>query len=143
LSLDVKIVNAVPSHLRLVYHSWIREYRKVVYPDADPNWLAAAQHCLIDRLLAAKTVLCAIAVDPENPDNIRGYLAGDPDRRLMFWLYVRGKFRQARVATRLLEQVFERPEEPIEVTVTTRRLNWLRRRWTFHKAAGRLSEVIR
>jgi hypothetical protein len=136
-------VSALPSHLPLIYASWIKEYRQNVYPQADPNWLSVAQHALIERLLAAPSVLCAVAVDPEEPDAIRGYLVGEPDQRVLHWVYVRGWYRRGRVATRLLDRVFGDPDRPIEVTTTTRRLDWLRRRWRFPVRTGRLCEVLR
>jgi hypothetical protein len=141
--LQIRIVAALPSHRSLIFSSWIEEYRKYVYPQADPNWLCSVQQLLIEKLLAEPSVLAAVAVDPQNLDSIRGYLVGDPAKRVLHFIYVRGWYRRGRVATRLLERVFGDRDKPIEVTATTRRLNWLRGRWRLPLRSHNLCEVVK
>ncbi|MCP4591667.1 MAG: hypothetical protein GY842_13080 [bacterium] len=141
MNCPVSIVSLVDSHLPFVFSSWIAEWRKE-HPSVDSNWLAVAQHAMISKLLDQPSVITLVAVNPDNHDQIAGYIVAEPERRVLHWLYTRGRYRKARVASQLLQEAFGDPSEPVEVTGITHRLRWFQR-WRLVPRTYRLCEAMR
>lgn len=93
------------------------------FDGVDPNWFSAAQHALIEKLLRVSVVL--VACHPDHPDQVFGYLVGDPEERYLHWLYVRHDFRRCGIASQLLAQAYG--DAPITVTCNVTGTSYLRR----------------
>lgn len=115
-----------PSDLPFIYATWINHVRETKpWSGCDLNWVSAAQHALVERLLRRSVV--QVACSPAYPDQIYGYLVGQPRERIVHWCYVKGDrlsggrflYRRQGIATRLLEDMFEglgTREAPIEAS---------------------------
>ena len=111
-------------------------------PKVDPNWLSAAHHSLIIRMLATCEVEVLVAARAGFPDDWYGYIVGEPTRQVLHWLFVKKSFRRGGVATRLLEGMFGEPRgELIEVTTHAPDLRYLTA-WNFSKRSYRLCEAV-
>jgi hypothetical protein len=62
----------------------------------DRNWFTAAAHALIAKILARKTVVAYLAVQPEDPDQIYGFAVVERLPRgsdVVHWAFVKRPFR--------------------------------------------------
>lgn len=128
-------IPAGEAHRGLIYAAWLAELRDGLYgerydsPDRLPpwagrSWLAAAQHTLIDRLLARPGIEVLVAVNPGRLTQIFGYAVAWPQQRALIWIYTRGRFRRHGIAKTLLGELFDPEGGPIEVAQPTHRLAW-------------------
>jgi GNAT superfamily N-acetyltransferase len=133
-------------HMGLVYHSWINELVDQLgeepTPWLDRAWLAAAQHALIDTLLLrGAEVVCA--VNPRDLMQVFGYAVVRREPRVLYWVYVRARFRQEGVAQRLLEDAFGSPDDgPVSLAMPTSKARWLNR-WDLRSHTYALVEGTR
>lgn len=70
----------------------------------EKNWTAAAASLLAARMLGRATVL--VACDPSDPDQIYGWIAGNPTSMVLYYIYVKAAFRRAGVGTTLMREAF-------------------------------------
>ncbi len=125
--LPIKIRQGKLSDEDFVYSSWIHCLgNSKPYSSLDRNWFAAAQHALIERLLNRSRVF--IACDPEDEDQIYGYIVGELDRAILHWVYVKQRFRKVNVATRLFEAALPQTV-PCIASIRTPAFSQLEKRW--------------
>jgi len=118
-----------------IYSSWIHCLGNVrPYCSLDKNWFSSAQHSLIDHLLDRSHVL--VAHDPEDDNQIYGYLVCEPKKNVLHWVYVKQLFRRADIGTRLINQALNTNADII-VSIRTPTITSLSEKWglTFHTHA--------
>ena len=140
MSLPVAIRASVPSDEPAIYAHWInclanqRPFSKL-----DTNWFSAAQHALVERLLSRCRVL--VACDPEDANQLYGFVVVGWRQRVLYWVYVKLDFRRGAVATRLMRKAFENLGEiPIEYTTRTRAILYHQERWRLEYQSHYLCE---
>jgi hypothetical protein len=132
-----------PEHAPFICNAWIGGMRGL-FPQIDGNWLAAAQHSLIVRMLRTCRVDVVVAARPGDVSEWYGFVVGERAARIVHWVYVKEKFRDAGVANRLLDELLGAGARGEFVEVTT----WasaLRKfsKWQFVERSYRLCEAIR
>lgn len=136
--LAVTIRPAVAYDLPLIYSSWINTLCEArPWAGCDRNWIAAAAHALISRLLARPTCQVFVACNPDHADQIYGYLVAEPrGDRLIHWVYTKKGtraglgFRCAGVATRLFTAAFgAEGSAPVTATCRTAPATTIAARW--------------
>jgi GNAT superfamily N-acetyltransferase len=70
----------------------------------DRNWGAASAALLAARILAKGAVL--VACDPSDNDQIYGWCAVDPGKRILYYMYVKNTYRRAGVGLALMRAAF-------------------------------------
>lgn len=95
-----------------VMSTWLRDLR-----DADPGPLSdgewfPAMRSFVERQLADKRVVVAVAAASDRPDEILGYAVGRPNEALL-WVQVRKGLRHQGLAKRLLAAIECGPEVPM------------------------------
>jgi GNAT superfamily N-acetyltransferase len=70
----------------------------------DKNWAMAASSTLCRAMLSQATVLVACGLD--DPDQIYGWVAGDPERRVLGWIYTKSAFRGLGVGGALMRAMY-------------------------------------
>lgn len=108
-----------------IYSSWIHCLGNIrPYCNLDKNWFTSAQHALISQLLERSTVV--IAHDPEDENQIYGYMVCEPKKNILHWVYVKQLFRRAHIGTRLLEKALS---DDIVASIRTPTINSLSEKW--------------
>ncbi len=105
------------------------------------DWLFVVQRCLIDRLLAQPAVRVAIGHWENSTDDIVGFAIADVEARVLYWIFTKKNFRNGRVATRLLEHLFGKPNGPMYAHVILPPLYGLADTWQIEFTPYRLDEV--
>jgi hypothetical protein len=104
--LIIELREGKPIDEDFIFSSWIQCLgNSRPYSGLDRNWFTTAQHALIEKLLKNSKIL--IACDPEDDDQIYGYMVYNPMSNVLHWVYVKQLFRRAKVASRLLGKVFD------------------------------------
>jgi GNAT superfamily N-acetyltransferase len=70
----------------------------------DRNWAHAAASALARAMLSRAAVLVACSRD--DPDQIYGWIAGDPERRVLGWIYTKSAFRGLGVGGALMRAMY-------------------------------------
>lgn len=116
--LDILIREPTPFDKDYLYSTWsISQFFNKPFKSLDYNWYMEAASALISRLLIRSHML--VAANPNNPEQIFGYVVFEPKRRVLHFCYTKSSFRRANVATRLMEAAFGNFEEKIYYTVCT------------------------
>jgi ribosomal protein S18 acetylase RimI-like enzyme len=97
----VIIRQLVPDDVKYVMATWLRDLR-----DADPSGLPDdlwfdAHRALIERTLADRRVTALVAAAADAPTEILGYIVARGSE-VLEWIHVRRRFRNKKLATRLL-----------------------------------------
>jgi hypothetical protein len=94
----------------------------------EPHICAAMLHSMCTRVLTH--CVCVVACDPSDEDQTYAYAIGDPEHRLLVWVYTKNDFRGFRVATRLLEALLGGVgSEPIGLVIATSASRHLDGKW--------------
>lgn len=146
--LEIEIRPPTEADLPYIYSSWIRswlnapEFAKTEcgscgasVPKPDRGWAGAATHSVITRLL--RSCSCAVACDPKDMSQVFGFIVGDPEGRVLHWIYVKFPFRRAGVGTRLMDAMFEGfPDAALCYTHKTPATRHLASKWGLREFAG-------
>lgn len=136
------ILTEQSNDLDFIYSSWIKcVLNQKPYSVLDKSWLNAAQHSIITRLLRNCDVL--IACDPQDIDQLFGYIVFDKNKRTLHWVYCKYDFRKTGVATKLMLEAFNNFEEPIEYTFESTAIKYHVKRWNLKMNTHRLVETGR
>lgn len=139
----IHIIPATPLHDSIVFSWWCEALWHVTpYRRLPRGWFSAAHGALARQIISHPSTVTAIAVDGNDPDTWVGFACGDPERRLLHWIGVKGLWLGHRVATRLMEHLFVEPGEEIATTVSTPHLKRLHR-WNLSPQPWRLAELTR
>ena len=104
----------VPTDANFVFASWLNAFEPHRDPGVARDLYYQEQHVLIANLMAASTETRLVAVAPDYPDQILGYLFGVilPVGKVIDWLYVKPIYRRLGVARALLT-TFGDPREGV------------------------------
>lgn len=110
-----------PEDLPFVRSSWTQSYGKYATFSKEPKAISAdgparlpshiyvpEQHQLIARILSRSTVTTVVACNPEDADQIFGYLVFEtrpPSQAVAHYLYVKDAFRKRGLARALLQSM--------------------------------------
>ena len=138
------------AHRNFALKSWVKTLRRLPNKRGiDPNWLCAAGESLIKALFASPRVVTLAAVNPDNHDHLYGFIVGEPERRVLHFVYTKESLRsqpdpepKGLCATQLMGHMFGEPGEAIEITEQSRDLRWLQR-WNLRPRTYRICEAIR
>lgn len=126
--LEIDIREPCPDDLQYLYNTWVRSQRyNRPFDKLEKCWYNAAATTLISRILSASKML--VACNISNQAQIFGYVIFDDERRCLHWIYVKKSFREASVATRLMEQAFGDFNKQIAYTVRTTAIPHYEERW--------------
>lgn len=126
--LEITIRDPEPDDRHYLFHSWITSLRyNKPFSQLERYWYKTATTSLIARLLVDSHML--VAVNPANEKQIFGYVVYNSASRALHFIYVKKSFREAKVATRLMERAFGSFEEPINYTVRTTAIPHYEDKW--------------
>lgn len=114
--------------LDFIYSTWVRSLgnQRPFRVNIDKNFFNAACHSLITKILTNANVL--LACDPNDPEQLFGYIVFLKDPKVLFWVYTKFDFRKANVGTRLMKKAFGELSN-IEYTVDTSAIRHLTNKW--------------
>lgn len=114
---------AVEEDTRFILSSWLRSHRDARLARAWTNtvyyrvWHTVARR-LLDRTATGEVVVL-VACNAEHPDQIFGWVAVEPRRHLLHYVYVKFPFRRQGIARELLKILRITPEAPASWTHMT------------------------
>jgi len=86
------IRDALPSDMAFIYSTWLRDLRKADGgPLPDDCWFGAHRE-LINRVLTDTKVVCLVVCPSDAPNEILGYVVGEPDE-VLWWVYLKPRYR--------------------------------------------------
>jgi hypothetical protein len=106
--------------LSFVVSTWSRSFKASPTAGmiADDDW-AGVMHAQIRKLLARPGVRTVVAFDQDDPQFLFGFIAGDPELRVVHYLYVKQPYRRAGHARRLFGALGIDPLLPFRFTCWT------------------------
>lgn len=139
----IHIIPATPLHDPIIFGWWGESLWHVTpYRRLPRGWFSAAHSSLIRRIIDHPSTSTLIAVDASDPDTWVGFICGNAEGRILHWVGVKSLWLGHRVATRLMQELFQEPGEPVSTTVATPHLQRLKR-WNLRPQPWRLAEVSR
>jgi hypothetical protein len=106
--------------LAFVVSTWSRAFKASPTAGmiADEDW-AGVMHGQIRKLIARPGVRTVVACDPAEPRFLYGFIAGDPELRVVHFCYVKQPFRRAGCARGLFNALGIDPLLPFRFTCWT------------------------
>lgn len=93
-----------------VYNSWLKSYRDSPMVKSIPNTIYYAEHHkVIENLLKQTNCLAAVACNPEDANQIYGYIVGEMIEKALcvHWVYCKHPFRGNGIAKALFQWIGE------------------------------------
>ena len=125
------IRDAQPDDVPFIFNSWLKSYRDSPMVKSIPNTIYYDEHHrVIERILQAPTTKAFVACNPEDANQIYGYVIADeksdqtsgPYATTYHWLYCKHPFRGNGIAKALFQKVQDRPVQPGHQTFYTHRV---------------------
>lgn len=89
-----------------IYHSWLKSYRDSPTVRSIPNTIYFARHHdVIERIFKDPSTVVNIACNPEDENQIYGYIVGGTVGPVVHWVYVKHPFRGAGIGALLEKSV--------------------------------------
>jgi GNAT superfamily N-acetyltransferase len=99
---DIRVRPMAKADESFIYHSWLKSYRDSPTVRSIPNTIYFARHHdIIERLFNDPATVVNIACNPEDENQIYGYIVGgkwtgvDASGPVIHWIYVKHPFRGA------------------------------------------------
>lgn len=104
-----------------IFNSWLKSFRESPTVRRVPNSVYYENHhSLIDTILASSRSQLLVACNPEDANEIYGYVVAEyfEERTVVHWVYCKQKFRQKGVARQLMGKILEGAEEGLPIFYT-------------------------
>lgn len=120
MTVELRDVDPETNDLDFVTSTWSRAFKSSPAAGviADEDW-APIMHPQIRRLIARPGVRTLLACDRDDPRFLYGFIAGEPERRVVHFCYVKQAFRRAGCARQLLIALGLDPLLPFRFTCWT------------------------
>jgi hypothetical protein len=126
--IPIKIREPTPNDKDYLLSTWLSsQYYNKPFNELNYNWYVEAGAALIFRLLARSSML--VACNPDNKEQIFGYVVFEKNKRVLHFIYVKKMFRRTHIATRLMQAAFEDFDIPINISVITTPIKHYFNKW--------------
>jgi GNAT superfamily N-acetyltransferase len=103
--------------LQFLFKAWISSYEKSPWAGTLPQHLSYSVHKATINQLIARGISVTMAVNPEDPDQILGFVAAEPG--LLHYIFVKDLFRRQGVASKLMASANFDRSQPLLHTFRT------------------------
>lgn len=129
--LEILIREPNENDINFVMNSYLKSLgNQKPYSLLDCNYFNASAHLLANKIMTLSSVL--IACQPEDQNQIYGWISADRNNRILFWVYVKNVYRNAGIGTLLMKSVFNeigKVAPKIKCAHWTASIHWQEENW--------------
>jgi len=136
---DIDIRALREMDLRFLYSSFVKFIANTTpYNSIDRNVMSAAAHSLMTKMI--KNCDAIVAYNPDDLNQIFGYVIGDANKRHLYFIYVKYDFRKLGIGTKLIDAMFGLGDK-ISQVIYTPSFHKLENKWNLELNSAPISQL--
>lgn len=102
----VKYRNLKLNDINFIYSTWLKSYRQSPWAESMSNDIFFSQHkVLIDSIIARPTASVIVICNPEDEEQVYGYLVSEANLSILHFAYIKYNYRKLGMMKSLLGQL--------------------------------------
>lgn len=91
------------SDINFIYSTWLKSYRQSSWAEMMPNSVFFSQHAeIIKQIIARPTTSITIICNPEDEEQVYGYLVSEANHSILHFAYIKYNYRKLSMMKTLL-----------------------------------------